>query len=690
MKIVNNQHNISNAFINSKNNQVNFKRLPASSINKIKTLATNEANKHIFKKLSIVTGLSSIITWVNSLKNNEAQDTIQKLDIIDAEWTQKGNNAILDPQLQGKFLNITSELNTLESAIETKHSNNNDSIDININSVPQEAMEVFLSPEANEKFLSISTEKNLKSIEQSTNALMSAAEEQREKALNALDSKINALFESVDKLKKDDSTSNIYEKISNILRMFVVTNFVNNENIDENIEKPHQKEESITTESVNTEELKEVKPSSEENQEKVNTGDEVDYNASSEAQKILPGVSVIENPELKAILERNLEQNKETATKTYPKEFIYTEENKDFIDNTFKPYFEKNNSNISPEVYANNIDIIMDIYNYAARKENVDVLYHISRTNFNKELSLYKEYCEGDVTNFEFLNFLKLQNFKHIKSGGYDITKDEFNLIYSLKQNGLIAYIDAPVSPKGKSIKIQFTRNASAEERLKVLSDIYKIAFAKSERDLMSPETPELITANIIVHEIAINLARALEKNKKDDYENLLKYLKIEKEDIVQHLKDYGIAFENGAVNADESKEVEIEDFKILTETIEKYLNMKLDKTRMNSLEKLLNYKKFKGFMSSPHARMRLVARKILNDIENYNLQLTTLNKKLKDTITQIKSIIESQPYILLQDYITNSSEKVKNPHCGARIIINNVTMGINNNGEIHTIYYED
>jgi hypothetical protein len=365
-------------------------------------------------------------------------------------------------------------------------------------------MEMFLSLDKNEQFLSISAEKNLKSIEQQSNFITSAQEEQKEKALESLDTKIRGLFELAKKYKKEDSTSTIYEKLSNILKMFLITNLINDEKEAEAIENGLLEDNKALAEEIVKEDKNEETP-------KDTDTEEIDYSASKEAQKILPGVNIIDDPELKARLVKNIGDQSIQETNSNPKKFIYTDENKDFIDNIFKPYFEKNNSNISPEVYAENIDLIMDIYNFTSRKENVDLLSYFINSNINYELTLYKEFCEGDVTNFEFLNFYKLQNFKHSRSYGSDMTKKEFDILYNYKTEGLLAYIESPLTPRGKSIKVQFTRNASAEDRLKILSDVYKIAFAKSEKDLMTPETPEVITVDEIVHEISVNIARALE-----------------------------------------------------------------------------------------------------------------------------------------------------------------------------------
>jgi hypothetical protein len=52
------------------------------------------------------------------------------------------------------------------------------------------------------------------------------------------------------------------------------------------------------------------------------------------------------------------------------------------------------------------------------------------------------------------------------------------------------------------------------------------------------------------------------------------------------------------------------------------------------------------------------------------------------------KTIIESQPYILLQDYVTNPSENVKNTQCGARIVINNVTAILFISLRIYKLYH--
>ena len=72
---------------------INFNGLSHQTLTKVKTLSYNEYNKKLLVKLATLSGLSSIVSWVNSLKKGNIEETQKKLDIIDTFWTTKGNSA---------------------------------------------------------------------------------------------------------------------------------------------------------------------------------------------------------------------------------------------------------------------------------------------------------------------------------------------------------------------------------------------------------------------------------------------------------------------------------------------------------------------------------------------------------------------------------------------------------------------
>ena len=398
---------------------INFNGLSHQTLTKVKTLSYNEYNKKLLVKLATLSGLSSIVSWVNSLKKGNIEETQKKLDIIDTFWTTRGNSAFLNPKTQEQYLNLVSNSDNIESLLELKAKKNEKRNEISLNKISEEMEKAFLSTNENEDFLSVSADKNFKSINTQIEALNNTTEEQLAETIKAIDTRILNLSQIALDLKNNEISNQLYEKLANIYRMFAITSLI--EEHPENTTEAHlvkdiNEDTTITTsESIVSKDITTSESISEEESQTTNTtteNEDLDYKASEEAKKLID-INIIENPELKARLARNLGQSAlSTIKKETPKDLIYTEKNRNFIDNIFITHFKNTNSNIDPKVYSENIDLIQDIYEYYAKnKESLDILQFFSRSNINKELSLYNQYCE-DLELFEFLNFYKLQNFK--------------------------------------------------------------------------------------------------------------------------------------------------------------------------------------------------------------------------------------------------------------------------------------
>ena len=224
MKIYNIQSDLKNSSLKNTGVKPNFKAVSPTVMKRVQTAANNPASKDVFVKLAGLTGLTALVTWVKSLSNAEKTDAISKLDIIDSNWSQKSSELFLDPDKQGQFIDLVSKADSAESVIWTKGLMSKDSVQVENKEFSPEEIEMFLEPESNETFMSVSANNTLNSIVNQMNALALSSDEVRAKALNSIEAKLNALVKQADVLQNSEESAEIYVKLANIMKTFAIIN----------------------------------------------------------------------------------------------------------------------------------------------------------------------------------------------------------------------------------------------------------------------------------------------------------------------------------------------------------------------------------------------------------------------------------------------------------------------------------
>ena len=269
-----------------------------------------------------------------------------------------------------------------------------------------------------------------------------------------------------------------------------------------------------------------------------------------------------------------------------------------------------------------------------------------------------------------------MQEFKRF-NGGESLTKDEFDFLDGVKNNTMAFFDVIPGLNGQKYLIVNFTKNSSLNERLKLVSDVYKIGYNKIDDEIVSRDITGNIVMEDIIKELAIILARSIEKNLTDDYSTILNYLKIDKNELMPKIKKVIDMQDYSPANKD--------NFRTLMETAENIIYSNLDPTRKKRLITLLNNDKFDNFMTSTHARMRFLTRNVLMNEENHNRQTKTLNRILEEQIDNLNNELLSLTNCRIYNYKNQESNKN-----GVRIKIGNTVMGLNPQGGIHTIYYTE
>ena len=160
-------------------NKTSFRAISSPVLKQVKNTTTTPAAKDAFVKLASVMGLTALIAWVKSLSKNENEAVVNKLDIIDSNWTQKGNELFLDPEKQGQYMDLISGADSAESIIWTKGLLSKDSAKTESKDITQAEMDMFLEPESNETYLSVFANKTLSSITNKIRALSNSSEDVR-------------------------------------------------------------------------------------------------------------------------------------------------------------------------------------------------------------------------------------------------------------------------------------------------------------------------------------------------------------------------------------------------------------------------------------------------------------------------------------------------------------------------------
>ena len=655
MKIYSQQTAVNNYNLTKNGTNTSFKAISPTALKQIQAVTNNKASKDIFIKLASLTGLTGIVAWVKSLTNEKQTENLEKLDIIDTNWSQKGDEIFLDKEKQGQFMDLVSKADSTESIIWTKGLMSKNADNYEEKEISNDEKELFLNPESNETFLSISANKTLNSIANQIKALSSATEEVKASAIKTIEEKLNSLIKEADKLQNSDASNEIYTKFANIFRTFALTNLINKQEKETNKEEISPLETEISETNSEQEEIE--KPAIVDHISGV-TG-EVDYSAKDKVS--LEGPKVVGKINLEKTYTKEKASNpKETLSNK--KEIIITEENKDFIENIFLKTFTKR-SNISPETYADQVDIIQKIYeNYAFEgKERIgkELLKHFSRQNTVKELEMYKKFNNNELGKNDFRAFLELQTLKHINGG--DITQEEFERLENYKDDKIKFF----VIKDSNNVYVSFCNGVSASERLKILADFHKIAFNVSEQKNIKGDEYSKATSADVKEELKNKLSTNI-----DDYENIIRYLDIPEETL-----------EEVAADIDDGN---IEDARI---TLNSILNNKCYEEKINNIVFVLNNPAFENFIGGVHGRMRFIERVLFANPRNMNKTPLEMKRISSIGVSKLKEQIESLPTIDFTNYIARKQDGTSIHKYGAQVKIKEKTIGLNDRAEIHTLY---
>jgi len=346
-----------------------------------------------------------------------------------------------------------------------------------------------------------------------------------------------------------------------------------------------------------------------------------------------------------------------------------------FFEEVFKPHFIKNKSSINPYIYKDQLNLILQNYNMVTGKKDFQekFLDLLSRNNVLEEFNLYSSYHKNREPKIKFLNYHKLQQFIY-QNGGKDISQEQFDFLHNSIDN-TISYFGIVQNKKNTDlVKIYFNKNANASERLKFFADMYKLAYNKTDKDLISKEISGKITADDIAIDIGIALFRSIVDQHNDDYNIILDYLKVNK-NILMSLLEHNFMKFNGDLSNKEC-------YKNLIEHCNYLINTS-DRTRLNTLLHLLNNENFDGLITSLHGRMRFVTRNLLSIRDNIYKTQEPLNRFLNSEIKKLTKEIEKIIHVKIYQYTNPESH-----NSGIRLKIDKMILGLTPYGGIHTIYY--
>lgn len=664
--------------------QTSFKAAKISPITlkKLGEVKNNPKSNELLIKLAGLLGLTTILSWVKSLSKNNNNDNLKNLDIIDTAWTNRNNALLLQENSKDKYLEILSKTDETESILWTKALVSEDSTEENIEYpiLSEEVSKLFLSKESNETFMTVSANKAINTILMQINALNNTNEEIREKYIKDITNKLNRLIKEAEKLQDNPTNSELYSKLANITKIFTLYNIFNNDNIDKD-----KNEETIQNEKIT--EPTNIAPAKDHSDSNAltnlidnNTVLETTEIPSSETEKIelsenlKPALNIVGKIELKedgVTRFRSTDSNKTSIEVKEPLgKIIITEKNKHFIEEAFLKAFKKT-SPVVPETYSAHIDYIKMIYDsYSDEKDLLkkNLLIRMSEKDLRKSIDKYFKFTDGKMAKFDFLNFIKLEEFK-LANGG-EITKKDFDFINNARDD-ILRYFTL-INDRAE---IAFNLGIDAEKRLQFIKEFHKIAYNIDSNKLFHGTNLEKVTTNNILCELSYKLAQ-------DSYQypNIIRYLGIDIDELPETTNN-----ENTDVNIDEKINDDLED------TVE-YINRILCNTkyrmRLKELTEILNNDSFDGIMNSTHSKMRFIERFVFHDPRLLSKKTLEIKQKTTQKLDRLKKSIECIERIKFINYPAKDSTK-KSQRFGPRIFIKDYTIGLNDKGEIHTIWDE-
>ena len=234
MKISNNTYIQNYQFQrNNRRKDLNFKGISPQSIDSLQKISKNIDSKKLFIKLSAMVGLTGILSWVNTLSNRKNEDVDRKLDILNLIWTHRGNEYLLNPKSQDKYIDLVSKSDSEESFIFAKGLKKDTKLELQDNEINDEEADMFLNPEQHDDFMSIYADNKIKTLKNFVSTLSIASEDQKAEFNKKVNDELSVLTKKVEELKKDQDKFAIYEKLANIVKTFsIVNNLKANSNID--------------------------------------------------------------------------------------------------------------------------------------------------------------------------------------------------------------------------------------------------------------------------------------------------------------------------------------------------------------------------------------------------------------------------------------------------------------------------
>lgn len=653
----------------------NFKALSPSLKQQMSELGSQKANLAL-RKLLTFTGLTSLVSWTLSLSNRGLNETESKnLEELNTLLTDKANTYLLEPESMDSYLSVMSKMDNAEANLWTNGLLAESTLDTAEERISSEALDNLLSPQRAEVLLDNMTNKKVESA--LAQAKVIAASEKYEAIIARLDEKINGLVKEADGLKNDGAKSELYSKIANIFKMNIFVNlmqFLNSKQITKELVELKPIEASTNENKIENsieEALIEETPLVDSFDETATVKDEETLEEVSapeiETSEVQNGPKVIGAMELGGDTTRRFPTRKPIAVEepvsvpAVEKEFKYTEKNKDFIDNIFVKAFKKN-SHIRPTLYADQINFIKLIYE-SYEKENVkdSFLKLLAASNNEKFVEQYKTLTNGNPQPIEFMGFYHLQNLKHIFGG--DVTQAEFDKLNQYRKDSIKFWT---INAIDKTAALTFEKGVSAQQRLEIIRDFYKIAFNVKDSAMLKANNVLAVTVDAIKEELVQKLLTDI-----DDYPNIVEFLELQTDDIKAELS-----------KGDKEGAEEVARYALLETPV---------MNKLNTLVQILNNDAFNGLMASVHARMRFVERFVFDEPTNMDKKVFNIKQITSKKITELKKKIENKRNeIVIKPYHLKKHDGTSAHKSGVSIQIGDITIGINNEAQIHTIYPSD
>ena len=214
----------------SKSKTINFKANPVVQ-KQIATLVKGEG-RHLFQILAGTLGLSSIIAWVKALRTEDVDRVNERLDVYNTKFTEEWNSKVLEST--NEALEVASDLDAIESGIWTRGIISEDSDLPRVSNVTILQKKMFFNTKADETFPNVLAEASLKTIKKYVEALLSANDEVKEKAIRDIETRFDHIVKEAKRMKESQATEALYDKLSNLTKLYILNNLVGLSNVDEN------------------------------------------------------------------------------------------------------------------------------------------------------------------------------------------------------------------------------------------------------------------------------------------------------------------------------------------------------------------------------------------------------------------------------------------------------------------------